>query len=359
MGIEVNIIKKLKGFELKVGFKTEDQTLGFLGESGAGKSMTLRCISGIDVPDSGRIILNNRVLFDSDKKINIPVRNRKIGFLFQNYTLFPNMTVEQNIGFALSSSISKADRKELIQNQIETMHLNGLEKRYPCELSGGQQQRVALARALAVNPEILLLDEPFSSLDENLKSHMVSQLKEDISQFRGTTILVTHNREEAYQLCREIIILSKGRVDSSGNKEEMFNNPPTFSAGKITGCKNISRVRKINDNTLEASDWGSIITTNSKIENNIKYIGIRAHYLELEECTTNNINVFDCYIVSVSENLFRVIIYLKFKQPPQDKKDYHVIWDISKEEWNIVKNKPLPLKIRINPDKIILMKDSL
>lgn len=361
MGIEVDITKKHKGFELKVKFKTENSTLGFLGESGAGKSMTLRCISGIDTPDSGKIILNNRVLFDSDKKINIQIRNRRIGFLFQNYTLFPNMTVEQNIGFALSSSVSKASRKEIIQNQISTMHLNDLEKRYPSELSGGQQQRVALARALVVNPEILLLDEPFSALDENLRSHMINQLKEDISRFNGTTILVTHNREEVYQLCEEIIILSNGRVDSSGYKEDIFNNPPTLSAGKLTGCKNISRAKKIDDNTLEASDWGCIITTNDKIEDNISYIGIRAHYLvlseESSESNVSDVNVFECWIVSISENLFRVMVYLKFSKPPENNEDYNIIWDVSKEEWNFIKNKPLPWKIHINPDKIILMKD--
>ena len=134
MSLEVHITKKLPGFELKVDFKTDNDILGFLGASGSGKSMTLSCIAGIITPDKGKIVLNDRVLFDSENKINIPIRDRKVGFLFQNYALFPNMTVEQNIGFGLSKSVPKIERTHKIKKKISDLQLSGMEKRYPFQL---------------------------------------------------------------------------------------------------------------------------------------------------------------------------------------------------------------------------------
>jgi len=357
MCLEVDIIKKLQGFELRVKFKSGNDTLGLLGASGSGKSMTLRCIAGIETPDFGRIVLNDRVLFDSEKKINMPIRERKVGFLFQNYALFPNMTVEENIGFGLIKSISKVEKANKISKKIMDLQLNGMEKRYPYQLSGGQQQRVALARALVVDPEILLLDEPFSALDEHLRNNMIIQLMDDLVKFKGTSIFVTHNMEEAYQLCKNIIIITGGSIDAMGHKDVIFNNPPTLNAAKLTGCKNISKAKKVGINIIEAIDWGSKITFNHEIEDDITNIGIRAHYLEIND-NDKNINVFDCWVVFTNEALFRTKVYLKFSKPIGNDKTYNVLWDISKEEWDLVKQKPLPLKIRINSDKVIVIRES-
>jgi len=357
MSLVVNITKKLSGFELKANFKAGNDILGFLGASGSGKSMTLRCIAGIETPDTGKIVLNGRVLFDSENKINIPIRERNVGFLFQNYALFPNMTVEQNIGFGLSKNIPKTQRDNIIKKKIVDFRLSGMQKRYPYQLSGGQQQRVALARALVVDPEIILLDEPFSALDEHLRNNMMTQLKEDLLEFKKTSIFVTHNIEEAYQLCNDIIIIDEGSIDAAGNKDVIFNTPPTLYATKLTGCKNISKAKKIGNSisgntVIDAIDWGCSITFDYVIEENITDIGIRAHYLELKD-DDYDVNTFNCWIVSTGETLFRTKVYLKFSESTANDKDYHILWDISKEEWDLVKTKPLPLKIRINPDKII------
>jgi ABC-type sulfate/molybdate transport systems ATPase subunit len=356
MGLEVDIEKKLQGFELKVNFKAGNNILGFLGSSGSGKSMTLSCIAGIVTPDKGKIILNGRVLFDSQNNIDIPIRDRKVGFLFQNYALFPNMTVEQNIGFGLSKSISKAERVQKITKNILSLQLSGMEKRFPYQLSGGQKQRVALARALASEPEILLLDEPFSALDEHLKNTMIIELKEDLLGFKGTSIFVTHNMEEAYKLCKDIIIISKGSIDAVGHKDAIFNKPPTLCTAKITGCKNISKARKVGSNILEAIDWGCRITFNDEIQEHVTDIGIRAHYLQISE-DEEEINTFNCWTVFTDETLFRTQVYLKFTKPIGDEKDYDIIWDISKEEWDLIKVKPHPIKIKINPDKVIQIKN--
>jgi len=351
MELEVNIEKKLQGFNLSVKFKANNDTLGLLGASGSGKSMTLRCIAGIETPDRGKIVLNGRVLFDSENKINIPIRKRKVGFLFQNYALFPNMNIEQNIGFGLPKAMSKTEKQCMIKNKIHDFQLEGMEKRYPYQLSGGQQQRVALARALVVDPEVLLLDEPFSALDEHLRNSMIIQLKEDLAKFKGTSIFVTHNIEEAYQLCSNIIIVKKGSIDAVGYKDDIFNNPPTVYSAKLTGCKNISKARKIGANMIEATDWGCLITFNDKVEGNITDVGIRAHYLEIKD--DDDINTFNCWVAFTDETLFRTKVYLKFNEPRVGEKNYHLLWDISKEEWNLLKGKPLPWKIRINPEKII------
>lgn len=355
MGLQVNIIKKLPGFELRVDFNADNDILGFLGASGSGKSMTLSCIAGIVTPDSGKIVLNGRVLFDSKNKINIPIRERKVGFLFQNYALFPNMTVEQNIGFALPKSITKVERTDKIKKKILDLQLNGMEKRYPYQLSGGQQQRVALARALVVDPEILLLDEPFSALDEHLRNSMIVQLKDDLMGFKGTSIFVTHNMEEAYQLCNNIVIIEAGSINAIGYKDDIFNSPPTLCAAKLTGCKNISKVKKIENNIIEAIDWDCRITFNYEIEDSITDIGIRAHYLEIM-VDDEDINTFNCWVVFTRETLFRTKVYLKFSEPIGDEKDYNIMWDISKDEWDLIKDKLLPLKIRINPEKVIQIK---
>lgn len=221
MELDVNIKKKLQGFKLEVSFKTENGIVGLLGASGSGKSMTLRCIAGLEEPDSGYIELNGRILYDSEKGINLPSRKRKIGFLFQNYALFPHMTVEENIMFGLGK-LSHARQSEKVDRIISMMHLTGLEKRYPNQLSGGQQQRVALARALVVEPEALFLDEPFSALDEHLRCHMVNQMTDSLSEYKGVTLFVTHNMEEAYHVCSDLIILSGGEKGSIRQQGKAF-----------------------------------------------------------------------------------------------------------------------------------------
>lgn len=179
----MDIEKDLSSFKLKVEIKQEKGTLGFLGESGSGKSMTLKCIAGLEKPTRGKIVLNDRVLFDSEKKINLSTQDRKVGFLFQNYALFPHMTVSQNIELGLLK-LSKSEKKEIVARYLDILKLNGFEGRYPWQLSGGQQQRVALARALATSPDILLLDEPFSALDHHLRSNMEKELMNMLKDYK-------------------------------------------------------------------------------------------------------------------------------------------------------------------------------
>ena len=194
MALEVNIRKKFAGFCLSTEFTTDGGCLGILGASGCGKSMTLKCIAGIEKPTEGRIVLNGQVLFDSEKKIDVPVQQRRVGYLFQNYALFPTMTVEENLSIAMPGK--KEEKRGKIESYIKKFQLTGLEKRYPSQLSGGQQQRVALARMLLCEPQILMLDEPFSALDGFLKDMLQMEMLELIREFSGDVVMVTRARDE-------------------------------------------------------------------------------------------------------------------------------------------------------------------
>lgn len=351
MELFVDIKKKLPGFELNVQLDAGRDTLGLLGASGAGKSMTLRCIAGLDRPDKGRIVLNGRVLFDSEKGVNIPCRSRKIGFLFQNYALFPKMTVEENIGFALEH-LDRKKRSGIIGQMIEMVRLNGLEKRYPFQLSGGQQQRVALARALAIEPEALLLDEPFSALDEHLRSHMVKQLMDTLSGYRGVSMFVTHNMEEAYRMCSSLVFLTDGRVEAQGDKEELFQRPPTMATAQLTGCKNFSAAGFLSENELEAPEWGVRLKTKDTLAKELKFVGIRANYIRAATDSDGD-NIFRCWPAFTSETPFRKTVYLSVGKEPSSPEDFQLQWEVSKDRWLELQNIPLPWNICLNPEKLM------
>lgn len=352
MELIVDIEKQFKDFNLKVNFHCNDYATALLGESGAGKSMTLKCIAGLITPDKGKIILNGRVLFDSDNKINIPIKDRHVGFLFQSYGLFPHMTVEKNISYGLSN-IPKANKNEIVSKMLKMMQIEDLRNRYPKEISGGQQQRVALARALAVNPEVLLLDEPFSALDNSLRTSMISELSELLKDFSGITIFVTHNTDEAYQLCENMVFLNKGSIVANGNKVGIFNNPPTVEAARLTGCKNIESITIINSETIEIPNWGIKLDKISNSLNKVTHVGLRDNCLSIYN--NNSYNCFKCWPASIIELPFSVIINLKFNNEPLDKNDYHISWNISSEEWVILKERPRPWTITINENKLLYL----
>ena len=210
-GIEVSIRKRLGAFYLDVEFATEASSLGILGASGSGKSMTLKCIAGIVTPDEGRIAINGRVVYDSKQGINIKPQKRKVGYLFQDYALFPTYNAYHNITAGLRG-MSTAQKREKAEGLIKRFHLEGLEKHYPYQLSGGQQQRVALARIIAYEPDVILLDEPFSALDSHLRLQMQQEVQALLPIF-DTAIMVTHNQEEAHKLCSALYVIDGGRIE--------------------------------------------------------------------------------------------------------------------------------------------------
>jgi len=352
-GLFVDIKKQLPGFLLEVCFSTNDQPLGLLGASGAGKSMILRCIAGIETPTSGQIVLNGRVLFDSERRINLPARTRRIGFLFQNYALFPHLTVASNIAFG--SKRKNTTNRALIEAQLAAVQLQGLSNRYPHQLSGGQQQRVALARALFSQPEALLLDEPFSALDTHLRSQMEQQLISSLATYQGVSLFVTHNLEEAYRVCDDLLVMVRGQVKAYGDKHDIFERPTTKIIAELTGCKNFSRAVVKAEDRVEAIDWGCTLQVISPIPDLISYIGIRAHHLIFTD--SPNENTFPCWLVKMSETPHRMTLYLKLNSLPNSEQDYHLLAEVFKEKWATIKDHPLPWYVRLDQLRLILMQD--
>ena len=288
--LKVDIQMELDEFDLDVDFELKNGSLGILGPSGCGKSMTLKSIAGIITPDEGIVCLSTNektTYFDSTKKINLKPQKRNVGYLFQNYALFPNMTVEENIAVGLP----KGHDGKIVSEMIKRFHLGGLEKRYPRQLSGGQQQRVALARIMAYGPDVILLDEPFSAMDTFLKEQLRIELARSLKDFDGFSIMVTHDRDEAFQFCDELIILDEGKIIAKGDTYDIFENPRKVQVARLTGCKNISKIEIIDDYHLKSLDWGLTFEVSEKISPNITHIGIRAHNFSSAE--KNDVNAFD------------------------------------------------------------------
>lgn len=315
MSLYINIEKHLSSFNLKVNFEHKKGILGFLGASGSGKSMSLKCISGLVTPNKGEIIVNDKIFFDSDKKINLTPQKRKVGYLFQNYALFPNMNIIENIEIGISN-MEDQQKKSLSKDYIERLGLAGLEKHYPWQLSGGQQQRVALARALITSPDILLLDEPFSALDQHLRNNLEKELMSILKDYNGSVIFVTHDISEAYRVCDNIIVYDKGVSLEKRDKKDLFKRPKTLSEATLTGCKNISKARKTGKFTIYAENWGHEYTFSREVSENVQYICIRAHNIEICKYKETK-NTFPYLIYDIIENPFEFTVYMKNDINPQ------------------------------------------
>ncbi len=240
--LELDIVKDLGDFCLRVAFQAGENMVALFGPSGSGKSLTLHCIAGLTAPDRGAITIDGQTVFHSGRGINLPPQRRRVGYVFQNYALFPHLTVEANIGYGLHF-LPAPERRLQVQQAIRRVRLDGLEKRLPRQLSGGQQQRVALARTLATQPRILLLDEPFSALDSAVRGRLQSELMQLLRQLPITTILVTHNLPEAYALSERMVVYDAGRILQDGHRDEVLYKPRTRSVARFTGTKNIFRAR--------------------------------------------------------------------------------------------------------------------
>src|SRR6476661_6223868 len=352
-GLCLKIFKPLSGFALDVGFDIGPEVLGILGASGSGKSMTLRCIAGLETPSRGKIAVNGKVLFDSAQGINVPSKDRRIGFLFQNYALFPHLSVAQNVAFGLQH-LSESEQQLRVKEQLILMQMSGLENRYPHELSGGQQQRVALARAIAPSPDLLLLDEPFSALDTHLRSQLERELMQTLANYRGITLFVSHNLEEVYRVCKNLLVLAEGRPIAFDTKENIFDRPGNFTVAQLTGCKNFCAAKPIAETVVEAIDWGCTLTVVEPIPKSLVSVGIRAHQLSfVSGCDREN--TFACWIASTVETPHRVTLYLKLHSPPNDSQDYHLQAEVFKEKWRAIKDNPFPWYVHFEPIRLILM----
>lgn len=349
MSLYVDITKRCGDFLLRVRFETRDGLFAILGASGCGKSLTLKCIAGIEKPDTGVIKLDNTVLFDAAKKINVPTRKRNIGYLFQDYALFPHMTVFQNI-------MCGAKDKDRTREWIGRFFLEGKERLYPAQLSGGQKQRVALARMLAQNPRFVMFDEPFSALDNHLKTQLEREVMNVMETFENGGIFVSHDRNEVYRLTERIAVMENGRIVDIQNKHGIFDAPKTLAATLLTGCKNITRLER-RGNGYFAQDWGIMLSCGNDTGAPgalFRYAGVRAHFLEPVGADERGAeNVIACEILRVIEDTFSFIV-LFTNRTVAEKTGYAVMtYELAKEDWRRLVGEPLYLKIPM--DKLILM----
>ncbi len=344
MALSVDIRKDFGGFQLEAAFEAGDETQALLGPSGCGKSLTLRAIAGIVTPDEGKILLDGRVLFDSAAHVNLPPQARRVGLLFQNYALFPHMTLEQNLLAALHQEPDRQVRKRKAAEALERFYLTGLERLRPAQLSGGQQQRAALARILVSSPSLLMLDEPFSALDSHLRWEVEQEAAAVIEDFGGTTLLVSHSRDEVYRLADRIAVCRDGHIDAVGEKWDLFRDPVSYTGALLTGCKNLAPAQ-VSAGRVEVPQWGLTLTAPLP-DRQVAWAGIRAHFLEAAEEPGEN--VFPYEVVRTVEDTFSYVLLIRkrgFEGPS-------LRWEMSKEAYHTL---PANGLARLPPEALMLL----
>ena len=341
MAMEVKIHKKLGEYELDVHWKSTKKRIGILGASGSGKSLTLKSIAGIEHPDQGHIQIGDHVLYDSDSRICLKPQKRNVGYMFQNYALFPTMTVEQNVGAGLAGD----KKKKQVQKMIRHFRLEGLEKRLPRELSGGQQQRVALARIMAYEPSVILLDEPFSALDVFLKDRLQQEMMELLSDYDGTVILVSHSRDE------ELLVIDDGKQICYGDTKAIFDCPEQVEAARLTGCKNIVQVKRLDEHSIEIPDWGTRLHLEQEIDAEITHIGLRAHEF-IPVWGEREDNCIPIKEKGKAEFPFEWKYFLKGETEESD----DICWYVQKNLWDELTEKGIPDYLKLPEKEILLLK---
>lgn len=356
MSIEAIIQKDFGSFRLDVSFAAENEVLAILGGSGCGKSMTLRCIAGIVKPDAGRIVVDGVTFFDSEKRIDLTPQERRVGLLFQNYALFNNMTVEENIAAGIREKLSKQEKLDRARAYIRQFRLDGLEKHLPRELSGGQQQRVALARILIGKPRILMLDEPFSALDSYLKWEMELELKQTLQAFSGTTLLVSHSRDEVYRLAQKVCVIDKGTSETVQTVQELFDHPATQAAALLSGCKNYARCRADGEQTIYVEDWNVRLHCDRAIPEGTRLLGVRRHYVRPVEDPSSE-NAFSCTVQQVIDDVFSTVILVRPCGAPGNAQYPVLELEMEKAAWAELDYQPgETFHVAISPKDLLLLR---
>ncbi|MBS1803454.1 MAG: molybdate ABC transporter permease subunit [Acidobacteria bacterium] len=351
--LDVNAERRLENFVLNISLRTSRGAIGLLGPSGAGKSMTLRMIAGLTAPDRGRIVLNDRVLFDSNSKQNLPAAQRRIGVVFQDYALFPHLTVAENVGFGLRQ-LPVEERRVRVNQHLTSMQIADLADRYPREISGGQRQRVAIARCMATDPDALLLDEPFAALDPHLRRQTEEQLRRALAGFKGPVVFVTHDMEEAFRFCTNLLVLDRGMVIASGRKHQLFEDPGTVAAAQLTGCKNIVKAVRIGSHRIFVTDWECELETSQEVDAAMTHIGFRSHQVRFMDGSGDN--VFPCWLASINEAPHEMTLYLRLHAPASLGDTAHLQADVPKDLWRVLSSKPQPWNIQLLPERVLVLR---
>jgi molybdate transport system ATP-binding protein len=370
MGIKVDFRKrfykdngKKKGkepsFTVDVNFEAGNELVVLFGQSGSGKTTILRCIAGLEKPNGGKIKVKEKVYFDCHKRIDLPPQQRGLGYVFQNYALFPHMDVKKNITYGLKGQ-NDSEKDKRMKEMIQLLDIEGLEDHYPGQLSGGQKQRVALARALAPKPDILLLDEPFSALDMVVRvklREMIIKIQQDLNI---PVLFITHNRVEAFTLADKIVILHDGKVQQVGTPEEVFYHPKNRHVAELVGVNNIFDNAEIvdcgnSDNTVIRSGNMNIIAMRKHHKNGEKVAwGIRPENLYLvsshKEDDENRVNIFKGTVTTVVNKGASKMVAVELEK---DKKP--IILEVSNRIFEELEPQPgSQCLVKIDPENLLI-----
>ena len=343
-----DIHRRIGGFDLNVAIESDASRIGILGESGSGKSMTLKSIAGIEPVDSGHIEVDGRVLYDASDKTDLKPQKRNVGYMFQNYALFPTMSVMKNVMAGLGKPTE--ENRVKAADMLRRFRMDGYEDRLPGELSGGQQQRVALARIMVTEPDLILLDEPFSALDSYLRDRMQVEMLEMLDDYSGQVVMVSHSRDELYRFSDELFIINSGSIIKHGETRSVFREPESAIAARLTGCKNFSAAKVVDKHTVEANDWGVIIKLDRVIPADITAVGYRAHNFspvwgERQE------NCIEFDLLRVDDLPFEKNYYIRTHD-----NDAPICWFVQGEEQRILEKNGLPDYLKIEEEHVLLLK---
>lgn len=347
MSLFVRIRKQLGSFQLEAELTAGEESLALLGASGSGKSITLRCIAGILRPDEGVIQLDGETLFDSAAHIDLPPQKRQVGYLFQQYALFPNMTVSQNIAAAVRDrNIASSVTADLLRR----FRLEDAAALRPRQLSGGQQQRCALARILASKPKAILLDEPLSALDSYLKYQLELELQDTLSHFSGPVLWVTHDRGEAWRSCRRVCVIDHGHTEPVMTMEQLFRAPGTEAAARLSGCKNYAAAVP-NGTAVLLPEWGVTLDCGRMVPRDTAAVGIRSHSVHPAEAGAPN--AFTCTVEQVIDDVFAAIVLLR---PARAGPEAPLLrMELEKAAWAALPDKAR-LAVSVAPEDLLLLK---
>ena len=314
--LELNNIRKeftqfvaVEAFNLKV---ERGEFVSFLGPSGCGKTTTLRMIAGFEKPSSGEILIDGRDITP------VPANRRNVGMVFQSYALFPNMTVATNIGFGLKVSKQPDSLiRQRVNDMLEIIHMGEFAKRYPHQLSGGQQQRVALARALAIQPQVLLLDEPLSALDAKIRLSLRQEIRSIQRQLGITTVYVTHDQEEALSISDRIVVMNKGRMEQVGTPLAIYNAPQTRFVASFVGTLNLLSAQVVDGGQAQVKLDGQQIVLPQKVDaspGKTVAVAIRPEAISVEGSSESSINRLRGEVTSVSFLGSVVRVYVRLQE---------------------------------------------
>ena len=355
-GLAVEISQLLPRFNLQIAFNTERKVIGLLGNKGLGNYLTIRSLAGLEPKTQGHILLNGKVLLDSQTRLNVPPHKRPIAMVFKKYALFPHLTVTENIAFGLQK-LTREARTEEIAFYVTIFKLEGYEKLYPEQLSNVEKQRLAFARAIATQPEVLLLDEPFFDLDSYGQEQGSNALARAMRDYAGITLITSNRIDTLYPLCERLLVISEGLILHDGSREKVFQHPLAYTVAQLTGCQNITRYQYVDRHTVKALDWNCLLTIHENPEATTGYIGIRAnHIIFVPNTVSTKENIFPCWLLSFHTSPEYITLHVRLNAALSEAQDQTIEVRVDKKLWEALQTHPQPWQVFLNTQHLMILK---